>query len=59
MYFLNLPFLLRYFIHVYLYHLFITWHVDVVAYARLKLLWSLYTARVASRKRPWIETAAL
>lgn len=50
MYFLNLPSLLRYFIHVYLYHLLITWHVDVVAYARLKLLWSLYTARVASRK---------
>lgn len=52
MYFLNLPSLLRYFIHVYLYHLLITWHVDVVAYARLKLLWSLYTARVASRKCP-------
>lgn len=52
MYFLNLPFLLRCFIHVCLYHLFITWHVDVVAYAHLKLLWSLYTARVASRKYP-------
>lgn len=52
MYFLNVPFLLSYFIRVFLCHLFLTWQVAVVAHARLKLLWSLHTAHVASRKCP-------